>query len=302
MFCSVKCREESYRKFNHKDASIIESLQGDEIRQKMLRIMGECLSIAGSFVELQKLVADINDGASVFDFDLQNVDGDEIRRNLLICVTSLMSKRDFGINEHLRKLLQKSEGERNDFLASFVSRIILNYLRNGAKILGKNRGEILGKIDGGVILPFVALVNHSCDANVFASFIDNKCVFTVMQTIEAGEQIFINYRKTFVERSKKERQAELLKSYEFDCNCSACAGNFPKPNKLRKVDSNFKLPDFGYFGSNEEIMKQLRKNFRYAKFWSHQHPSFETCAVMMRSMELIRVLGERATFPSSKNT
>lgn len=187
MFCSSKCCDESYKKFNGKDELIRDSLRGNDIRQKMLRIMSESLDSAGGFDELEKLVGNL-DRKTVFDFDFR--DGCNVKRNFLICAISLMSKTDYGVAEYLRSILKIPDGAKKNFLVTFTSRILLNYMRNGAKLPG--RGTNLP--DGGLLLPFVALLNHSCDPNIYASFVDNKCFVTVSRPIEADEQIFINYR------------------------------------------------------------------------------------------------------------
>lgn len=187
MFCSSKCCDESYKKFNGKDELIKDSLRGNDIRQKMMRIMSESLSTAGGFDELRNLVENLEE-KTVFDCDFS--DASEVKRNILVCVISLMPKTDCGLSKYLSSILNTPDLARNDFFVAFTSRIISNYMRNGVKIPG--RGTNLP--DGGLLLPFVGLLNHSCDPNVYASFVDNKCFFTVLKPIEADEQIFINYR------------------------------------------------------------------------------------------------------------
>lgn len=189
MFCSSKCCAESYKKFNGKDELIRDTLRGNDIRQKMLRIMSESLDIAGGFNELQKLVDNL-DGKTVFDFDFRDDRACNAKKNFLVCASSLMPKTDSRVSDYLQSILNYPEGDRKDFFVKFTSRIILNYVRNGAKLPG--RGTNLP--DGGLLLPFVGLLNHSCDPNIYASFVDNKCFITVLKPIEAEEQIFINYR------------------------------------------------------------------------------------------------------------
>lgn len=192
MFCSAKCCTDSYKKFNGKDDLIQDSLRGDDIRQKMLRIMSEAIFAAGSFSELENLVENI-DRKTVFDYDFSDPNDDKFNMKILACISSLMPKEDCGVAEYLNIILTLPNGPKKDFFVKFISRVILNYMRNGVKLPGK--GTNLP--DGGMLLPFVSIVNHSCDPNIFVTFIDTKCVFVVIRCIKAGEQIFDNYRYKF---------------------------------------------------------------------------------------------------------
>lgn len=187
MFCSSKCDDETNKKFNGKDELIRDSLCGNDIRQKMLRIMSDSLNAAGSFDKLQQLVKSLT-GKTVFDFDFS--DEKELKKKSFTSISSLLPKDDCGLKNYLKGLLSLPDGERKDFFANFVSRIILIYMRNAVKLPGKDTNSP----DGGLFLPFVALFNHSCDPNIYASFVDNKCLITAIKPIRADEQLFINYR------------------------------------------------------------------------------------------------------------
>lgn len=105
-------------------------------------------------------------------------------------------------------------------------------------------------------------------------------------------------RKGFMEQPREQRQAELLKSYEFNCECSACFSNYPMPNKLRRIDKSFSLPSFGCFGSNQDLLEELKENNKFMTENIRHHPCFETAAILMRNKELIRTVSERASYPS----
>ncbi|CRK89643.1 CLUMA_CG003547, isoform A [Clunio marinus] len=192
MFCSKECFKFAYKKFNCRNELIRDSLSGNEIKQKMLRIMSESLAIAGSYNELQKLV-ESSKGKTIFDFDLRGKTDKELKEIILVTLCSLMPKTDCGVEGYLTSTMSLPDGPRRNFFVSFITRLILIYMRNGTKLPGK--GTNLP--EGGLLLPFVALVNHSCDPNIYVTFVDNKCVFTVIRRIIAGEQIFVNYRSTF---------------------------------------------------------------------------------------------------------
>lgn len=189
MFCSVKCCEETYKNFNGKDELIQDSLRGCEIRQKMLRIMNESLSAANDFNDLQTIFANLKN-QTVFDFDVSNPSDNELKKKLLICVSSLLPKTDCGVVDSLKSNLNIPDSPKKDFFISFISRVILNYLRNGVKVPGINTNLP----EGGMLLSFVSLINHSCDPNTYSSFIENKCYIFVIKPVAAGEQISNSYR------------------------------------------------------------------------------------------------------------
>lgn len=292
MFCSEKCRRNAYEKFNERDDLIIDSLYGNDLRLKMMRIISESLFDAGNFDQLQSIF-EHSTRETVFDFDLTGPSELIVRKKLLTCVSALMPRTGCIIDNHLRNILKMPDGAKKDFFINFTSRIILNYMRNGAKFPGK--GTNLP--DGGILLPFTALFNHSCDPNIYATFVDNKCYIIVTMPIKADEQVYIGYRKGFMELPKEQRQADLLKAYEFKCECIACTKNYPMPNKLMKIDKSFELPKFGHFGSNEAVLNELNENFKFITDHIKYHPCFETAAKLMRNKELIRTVSERASFP-----
>lgn len=96
---------------------------------------------------------------------------------------------------------------------------------------------------------------------------------------------------------KAKRQEELLKVYEFACECTACIYNYPMPNRLRKTDQNFVLPKFGKFPQNKELMVELKNGLKYMSDNIENHPCFETAAVLLRVKELMRTVCERISFP-----
>ena len=99
-----------------------------------------------------------------------------------------------------------------------------------------------------------------------------------------------------MEQLKPQRQADLLKSYEFNCDCTACVNDYPMPNKLLRVDKDFVLPRFGKFGTNTELLNEVKENFKFMSENSENHPCFETAAIIVRNKELIRTVCERVNF------
>ena len=96
---------------------------------------------------------------------------------------------------------------------------------------------------------------------------------------------------------KQLRQDELLQFFEFTCECAACVNDFQMPKKLNRIDKTFKLPKFGKFLSNENILCELDESFKYMNDNIEQHPTFETAATILRTKELIRTICERISYP-----
>jgi SET and MYND domain-containing protein 4 len=79
MFCSEECCKETHKKFNGKDELIRDSLRGNDIRQKMMRIMNESLNATRGFDDLQSIFESLK-SETLFDFDFS--DSNELARKL----------------------------------------------------------------------------------------------------------------------------------------------------------------------------------------------------------------------------
>jgi hypothetical protein len=178
MFCSEKCCRESHKKFNGKDELIRDSLRGNDIRQKMMRIMNESLNATRGFDDLQSIFGSLK-SETLFDFDFS--DSNELARKTLICIASLMPRSDQKVVECVKSNLNIPSGPKKEFFVSFISRIILNYMRNGVKVPSSK----LNFPESEMLLPFVSLMNHSCDPNTCLTFIDNCCLVFVIKPIPA---------------------------------------------------------------------------------------------------------------------
>ena len=104
-------------------------------------------------------------------------------------------------------------------------------------------------------------------------------------------------RKSFISLTKQQRQDELLKFFEFTCECVACVNDYSMAKNLNKIDKTFKLPKFGKFSSNKNLVLELQKCLKFLNDFNDCHPSFETAAVMLRTKELIKKVCERISFP-----
>lgn len=191
MFCSSACHDKILKTFKSNVKNIAECLTDDDIKRKMSIILNDAVRTFGNIAMLRENFSQTSVNKTIFDFDWNGLSDEEMKRAVYICNISTLPKSDSHIRKYLETTIQIPNIELRTFLVDFISRLILNYLRNGVKVSGKcSAAEPLG----GMFLPFVSLLNHSCDPNIHVSFIENQAIVTVIRPIKANEQIFVCYR------------------------------------------------------------------------------------------------------------
>ena len=82
--------------------------------------------------------------------------------------------------------------------------------------------SVAARVEGSALFPTVALLNHSCTPNASVEFVsgDGTATLLAMKDLDRGEELSISYVP--VTWSTAERQAALLKRYDFTCRCVAC--------------------------------------------------------------------------------
>jgi hypothetical protein len=114
--------------------------------------------------------------------------------------------------------------------------------------------------------------NHSCCSN--AHFFWNVDTHTrdirAMRLIKQGEEITVNYQESMWAATRKERQTQLEKSCNFDCNCKACdATDAEMKNKasLCKLfnEENGRKDKFKQNGLMDKEAECLKQMYRLAK-------------------------------------
>lgn len=189
-------------------------------------------------------------------FDLQTI---EDKKQMLLAVHSLVSNCETNVdNSKLDDIFTKTPvlsemwASNGAFIKSFLKKqtqiATLNYheiyawpLKRGGFLSGDESSQALAykrnvASSGNGSFPFCALVNHSCASNVCKIFIDGKLLFVVTMPIDKGEQLFDSYGYSFTNVPKDYRQAELLKSYRFKCECAACKHDWPLMPNLKVID------------------------------------------------------------------
>lgn len=84
-----------------------------------------------------------------------------------------------------------------------------------------------------------SLFNHSCVPNIQRlNVINDKIVVIVSRPIRKGEQLFDSYRPHFNVQPKTQRQENLLRDYNFNCDCEACINDYPTNQHLKIFDED----------------------------------------------------------------
>lgn len=95
-------------------------------------------------------------------------------------------------------------------------------------------------LDRQAIFPGISRINHSCLPSAEGNFHEGLGKLNVHATrdINDGEELMINYLKETGFALREQRQARLLESYGFDCDCTACDANSQrgKDGEKRKME------------------------------------------------------------------
>src|SRR4051812_17766292 len=92
-------------------------------------------------------------------------------------------------------------------------------------------------IGGDCFDPFIALLNHSCEANTWWVFEGPQARFRARKNISAGEELTISYTSSKAEGDFALRQAEQL-NWTFQCACTLCQKGqigLPATGSLREL-------------------------------------------------------------------
>lgn len=199
MFCSKMCLEIAMKNFFKMELDT-------NMRDINQRMFSEALIICGSFGKLKNLIEDPElSTKTIFDFDFSNPNDPLYKYNMLLAFHGLspgpiLEDMEY-IKNHPLLIMLKNEDERN-IAKAFMLRVfrILTINSLGLDWYAPVENEdkhLISAIDrvkvGSGLLPFGALLNHSCVQNVDRLVVDNKFVFFVRRPIQKGEQLFITY-------------------------------------------------------------------------------------------------------------
>ena len=296
MYCSNECKTEHENLIHHVECNKKPLPSVLIVCTKMILT---AVSIAGSLGRLKSLLKD-SETRSVFDLDLSDPDDPSNKINLLLVANSMAKSENskIVITDKMKTTfnfppfdtLWKTDEEREFLIECFHNQLRIhntNQLEMGEHTLEffSEQNYWYVKTVGSGLCPFASLFNHSCDANISRTCIDNKIAFIVNRPVVAGEQLFLSYGYSFHRILKDERQ-NLLKRYSFTCDCEACTKNYPAMNDLPKYDPDFVEPDFCSLTVTQAKIK-FKNNCEYIDKNIKRHPSYETTKLMIHNDHLL---------------
>lgn len=79
---------------------------------------------------------------------------------------------------------------------------------------------------GAGMFPALSLINHSCYPTARHYSCGRELILRAIRPIATGEELTISYVPEFHKQEKDER-CNVLKRYQFTCDCEACTNNWP---------------------------------------------------------------------------
>lgn len=310
MYCSIDCKAEHEKLIHHVECNKKPLPSVLIVCTKMILT---AVSIAGDLNKLKSLLSS-SKNPTVFDFDLINSNDPLHVKKLLMVVNSMaMSENSkIVISEKMKstfdfppfKSLWKTDEEREYLIECFHNQLRIhntNQLEMGEHTLVDSPEESFWyvKTIGSGLCPFASLFNHSCDANVKRTCIDNKIAFVVSNPIAAGEQLFLSYGYSSYRVPKEERQKQLQR-FSFTCDCKACVEDYPEMIDLVKHDVDFVDTEFTSM-SVETAIDQFKRNCKYIEENFNNHPCYETTMTMIHNDHLLHQIS-RPSFDQPQNS
>jgi SET domain len=224
----------------------------------ILKMLFKMLAVFnGNVDEMKEFLRANKEPRTIFDFDFNDENDPMYQKNLMLASLSLTSPVSDNsmvamncqkLIQHNRKLKEmwKSPSNRSfldgllhklktvsssSFVCSNFSNINISLEVEDVCFLEKSASDepatskhrAMTTVD-----PLLSLLNHSCSPNIIFKNVDNKGAFVVINPIMKGQQIFVSYfGDQTLTMKKAERQAHLLQSFEFHCNCIACVNDIP---------------------------------------------------------------------------
>ncbi|XP_023318394.1 SET and MYND domain-containing protein 4-like [Trichogramma pretiosum] len=122
--------------------------------------------------------------------------------------------------EQLRDLAEKDDDMV--FCAAIVFRSCVIISSNSFSV----QQEPGVKVGSGLYVT-ASLLNHSCCPNTFRHYFGLQMVTRALEPIKPGDQIFTCYGGGYQYMGRSERRRKMAESYFFDCDCQACAEDWP---------------------------------------------------------------------------
>lgn len=149
----------------------------------------------------------------------------------LSCIYNLCKREYERIWDHTYEafcIMMKIKEIVKQFKTTKKKRFLQHLLAHNLAVLYKNAFLNEFKISQKLfyrmmIYEVTSYLNHSCVPNLINFMVGNTWIGIACRTIQANEQIFINYQfKEFIGKNKTERKDILERYYGFPCKCVKC--------------------------------------------------------------------------------
>lgn len=210
MFCSIECREQSFRRYHKYECSVMDQLLRSGSVHMPLRQLFIAMSYFNGSVEKLKEFFKENENTSstVFDFDLRSKDAENDKNHLLALRSLIRSSSAFLLDDHIEILknhpqLQCTYQEHHEFIDSFLQRqcqvcdLNVHGIFSGNAQRNDDPSKMFSHMQQAIgtgSLLFGALTNHSCANNVFRIYVEGKVAYSVCRPIKKGDQLFDCYK------------------------------------------------------------------------------------------------------------
>lgn len=203
MFCSIKCRDEIYKKIKPEN---FDCLISEDVPSLYARILYNYEYAFGGRENLMKFTKE-NDfkkwKKTVFDYDFSDREDPNYNLNALKGILSYFAPLDYKANRKCNLQEVEKVAKGNSVLKDFIEHISVVWATSvmsivqcdGMKIGSKNpirdhnRARQFGKQEFRYHL-FSPLINYSCFPNMQRVITDARIIWYVTRPVRAGEQLF----------------------------------------------------------------------------------------------------------------
>lgn len=285
MFCSDACKNSTVH--GRECGKKLDTLE----EYMLQRMFYQALDVCGSVDELKSVVTAETKEKTILDYDFRDTTAEGNKKKIIQLISGL-DKRDPGSQETYTRYeniidrLISETAVADNFLKHYLETCLQSLTVNFFHFFWDASNDAEGK--GFLLCALSAFFSHSCDPNIEKVDVDNKLIFVAKKPIKAGEQLNMCYdRYNFLRFSLNERQKYLNHVYKFDCNCDACANNYPKYNFTFKpsLPLNIEAAKAKYRQNCETIQRNITS-----------YPNQTICSVVEENVFLMSYIGNWMPF------
>jgi hypothetical protein len=257
MFCSIKCREEIYRKFKDKNFECLISEDLCRLFEKYLYNYEDAFGGRESLIKFIKENNLTKWKKTVFDYDFGDRNASDYNLKALKSILSYYAPLDYKAN---KKCNWEEEVEKvtkgNAVLKDFLEHMGVVWGTSVMSIINSEYGSQQYRFH-----MFSPLINYSCFPNINRVITDARIILYVTRPIKPGEQLFRGVASAEIfEKPPEQRRAYYRLHNCFYCDCFYCEkGYTAKTLPL----GNFLLPIDGYdLDTTKKKIEKTKETFK----------------------------------------